>query len=57
MKMRKVLTMALAVTMAAGFTLTGCGGSGNSSDGGDAYKVAIVKYVDDASLNQIQSNI
>lgn len=69
MKMRKVLTMALAVSMAAGLALTGCGSSGSSdsaestqtestaSEGGDSYKVAIVKYVDDASLNQIQSNI
>ena len=32
--------------------LTGCGGSGSTADDG-AYKVGIVNYVDDASLNQI----
>ena len=56
--------------IAAGFmaaamvvSLTACGGSGsgaNDSTGsasGKEYKVGIVKWVDDASLAQIQDNI
>ena len=43
-----------ALTLAAAFTLTACG----DNAGADVdYKVAIVKYVDDASLNQIEEAI
>lgn len=63
MKRRKVVSMALAVTMMAALALTGCGGSDNGSSdsstasessGGKTYKVGIVQYVDHASLNQIE---
>lgn len=43
------------LTIAAALAFTGCGdttGAGNAD-----YKVAIVKYVDDASLNQIEASI
>ena len=47
-----IITAALTLTVA--FSLTACG----DSAGADAdYKVAIVKYVDDASLNQIEDAI
>ena len=43
-----------ALTLATAFSLTACG----DNAGADAdYKVAIVKYVDDASLNQIEEAI
>ena len=58
MKKRKVLAVALTAALAAA-ALFGCGqkdgGNGNAS--GKVYKVGIVQYVDDASLNQIQDNI
>lgn len=55
--------MALSVTagvLTAG--MTACGSAENSGDGGDTqegtvYKVGIVQYVDDASLNQIEKAI
>ena len=58
---KRLLALTLALTMA--MSLTACGGdgadSGNSGTGssGDTYKVGIVNYVDDASLNQIVQNI
>lgn len=57
---KKVLALLLAVaTMAA--MVTGCGdtkgnASGSGADG-QAYKVGIVQYVDDASLNQIVASV
>ena len=48
-------TLLLATTM-----LTACGGETGGDDGecvANTYKVAIVKYVDDASLNQIEDAI
>ncbi len=39
-------------------SLTACGdGEDAGNDGARTYKVAIVKYVDDASLNQIEDAI
>ncbi len=60
MKKRKVLTVMTAVVALAATALFGCGnegGNGQSSENGKVYKVGIVQYVDDASLNQIQDNI
>lgn len=50
----------LALLMAAGMTavmLAGCGSDGNNTSEGKTYKVGIVQFVDDASLNQIESAI
>ena len=63
---KRMLAMALALSMV--FTMTACGTTADStpdSDGqgstteatGETYKVGIVNYVDDASLNQIVANI
>lgn len=50
----KSTLIATTLTIATALTLTGCG----DTAGADAdYKVAIVKYVDDASLNQIEESI
>lgn len=56
-KKTMTLLMAASITVAM---LAGCGsgGSGSSADGaGTTYKVGIVQFVDDASLNQIESAI
>lgn len=62
MKIRKAVSLGLVLTMTAAMALTGCGGSGSAesteaTEGGTTYKVGIVQYVDDASLNQIEKNI
>lgn len=50
----KSIVFTTIFTMAAGLMMTACG----STAGADAdYKVAIVKYVEDASLNQIEDAI
>lgn len=57
--MKKTLKTLLTTTLlvaAAMFSLTGCGDNAGN-DEANAYKVAIVKYVDDASLNQIEDAI
>lgn len=57
--MKKTLKTLLTTTLlvaAAMFSLTGCGDNAGNDDA-NAYKVAIVKYVDDASLNQIEDAI
>ena len=65
--MKKKLLMAI-IGMVAMFGVAGCGSdagkdagsgvsSGKVSDAGNTYKVGIVQYVDDASLNQIQKAI
>ena len=54
----KTLLTATVLTLAS--MLTACGGSatdGDANANGTTYKVAIVKYVDDASLNQIEDAI
>lgn len=56
---KKLMSVLLTMAMAAG-VLTGCGGSDTDKKGnadGKVYKVAIVQYVDDASLNQIEKSI
>lgn len=54
--MRKKLMLA-ATAMMASLCLFGCGKDGSNQSDGKEYKVGIVQYVDDASLNQIQSSI
>lgn len=49
----KSTIIAATLTLATAFCLTGCGDNAGDAD----YKVAIVKYVDDASLNQIEDAI
>lgn len=59
---KKIMAVLMTMTMAAA-ALTGCGGTdganGTEKDGdsGKVYKVGIVQYVDDASLNQIEKAI
>ncbi len=56
---KKILSMVMAGIFAC-TALAGCGDTGAQKDakaGGTVYKVGIVQYVDDASLNQIQDNI
>ena len=61
---RKAMAIALTMTMAAA-ALGGCGNETSKTDvsqkaaagGGNVYKVGIVQYVDDASLNQIEQAI
>lgn len=64
---KSIKTLFTATLLMAATMLTACGGGDSDviggADGptdiqvGDAYKVAIVKYVDDASLNQIEDAI
>lgn len=61
MKMKKLTALLMMAALTA-MTLAGCGNSdGGDASGGNAsgtvYKVGIVQYVDDASLNQIESAI
>lgn len=60
---RKMMTVAMMAAMML-VTVTGCGDAKTTADGGNAsaadgtvYKVGIVQYVDDASLNQIEKAI
>lgn len=56
---KKLMTLGLSVVLASAL-LTGCGGSSSSdsdSADGKTYKVGIIQYVDDASLNQIEKNV
>lgn len=58
--MKKQLKTLLTATLLAASTmlsLTACGGTETGGDADGTYKVAIVKYVDDASLNQIEDAI
>lgn len=69
MTLKKLAAIAMATVMTAG--LVACGGSSEkaeapaassaaesaAAEGGEVYKVGICNYVDDASLNQIVSNI
>lgn len=56
---KKIVSIMLVAAMAA--SLVACGGAAktndNSSDGATVYKVGIIQFVDDASLNQIEKNI
>ncbi|MBO5068856.1 MAG: ABC transporter substrate-binding protein [Roseburia sp.] len=57
---RKMMAMAMTMAMTAAM-VSGCGSkegsAGNSAADGTTYKVGIVQYVDDASLNQIEKAI
>lgn len=58
---KKMMAVLLTMAMAAG-VLAGCGSkeakeNGTESANGKVYKVGIVQYVDDASLNQIEKAI
>ncbi len=61
---KRVFSMLLAATL-AGTMLVGCGNStsndsensGDNAAEGTVYKVGIIQYVDDASLNQIVDNL
>lgn len=65
--MKKKFLLAAVMMVMAMLCLFGCGSAGSSdssgssksagSDAGKTYKVGIVQYVDDASLNQIQQAI
>ena len=57
---KKIYSLALASAMM--LSLCACGGTSDSTQKGassdkDTYKVGIIQYVDDASLNQIEENI
>ena len=62
---RSFLTAAACTAAFSALALTGCAsssssqgaGSGAASAGGTVYKVGIVNYVDDASLNQIVASL
>lgn len=54
--MKKLTTLLVTLTLTIATFLTGCGGTGTNTDK-NTYKIAIVKYVDDASLNQIEDAI
>ena len=54
----KTLLTTILLAVATMLSLTACGdGADAGNDGARTYKVAIVKYVDDASLNQIEDAI
>ena len=52
---KRMMAAVMMMTMAAG-AFAGCGNSAETADG-TVYKVGIVQYVDDASLNQIEKAI
>ena len=55
---KSIKTLLTATLLVAATMLTACGdGPADAGADGTAYKVAIVKYVDDASLNQIEDAI
>ncbi len=56
--MKKFMSLGLAAMMA--MSLVACGGGSSDSgkaEGGETYKVGIIQFVDDASLNQIETNV
>ncbi|MBR5635659.1 MAG: ABC transporter substrate-binding protein [Pseudobutyrivibrio sp.] len=58
--MKKRLLSMLMIMALAGATLAGCGSASSeedAADGAKVYKVGIIQYVDDASLNQIVDNL
>ena len=56
---KKIVSMMMVSMMMLGMVACGSGDKNNSADteGKDAYKVGIIQYVADASLNPIESNI
>ena len=57
MKNNKLTTLLVTATLAISTFLSGCVATGTNTDRENNYKIAIVKYVDDASLNQIEDAI
>ena len=57
MKKNKLTTLLATLTLTITTLLTGCVAIGDDTDRANHYKIAIVKYVDDASLNQIEAAI
>lgn len=53
---KRTLALLMAASMIAA-ALAGCGSDGDNTADGKTYKVGIVQFVDDASLNQIESAI
>lgn len=53
----KLTTLLVTAALSIAALLTGCGTAGADTDASNTYKIAIVKYVDDASLNQIEDAI
>ena len=53
---RSFLKLSAAASLLSTAALTGCGGQSGSADP-NAFKVGIVNYVDDASLNQIVASV
>ena len=59
---KKIMSICLGLMMVASLAACGSkaendGAKAESSASGDTYKVGIIQYVDDASLNQIEANI
>ncbi len=57
MKTKKIIALGMAFSMLAGLTACSSGGSSTDDTNEKVYRVGIVQYVDDASLNQIEKNI
>ncbi len=55
--MKKLTSLLLALAMVLVLTACGSGTSSSTPTDGKEYKVGVVNYLDDASLNQIVSNI
>ena len=54
---KSIKTLLTALLLVAATMLTACGGTQEDGNADGTYKIAIVKYVDDASLNQIEDAI
>ncbi len=54
---KSIQTLITAALLTVATFLTACGGTATGGDADVTYKIAIVKYVDDASLNQIEDAI
>ncbi len=54
---KSIKTLLAALLLVAATMLTACGGTQTGGNADGTYKIAIVKYVDDASLNQIEDAI
>lgn len=57
MNIKKLGKLLLSATMAASLVACGSGSSASSEASSTTYKIGLCNYVDDASLNQIVSNI
>lgn len=54
---KTIKTLLVAALLTLSMMLTACGGTTDNGNADGTYKIAIVKYVDDASLNQIEDAI